>query len=172
MHASSVRTLKLKLAAEQPSTGKCWIPPKRDTLCPKAKEKPQQDGRRGEITSSIKPHTYQRPQRAQTKSCATRRTHRDRERPAFECVSVPWGGTGQQPVHMDHVDHSPSKSMKLGATPFRGTQDGQATVRVLTKCGPWEKGIANHFSVLALRTPWTVWKGKKIWHWKMNSPGR
>ena len=89
MHASSVRTLKLKLAAEQPSTGKCWIPPKRDTLCPKAKEKPQQDGRRGEITSSIKPHTYQRPQRAQTKSCATRRTHRDRERPAFECVSVP-----------------------------------------------------------------------------------
>ena len=60
MHASSVRTLKLKLAAEQPSTGKCWIPPKRDTLCPKAKEKPQKDGRRGEITSSIKPHTYQR----------------------------------------------------------------------------------------------------------------
>ena len=34
--------------------------------------------------------------------------------------------------------------------------------RVLTKCGPLEKGIANHFSILALRTPWTVWKGKKI----------
>ena len=29
--------------------------------------------------------------------------------------------------------------------------------RVLTKCGPLEKGIANHFSILALRTPWTVW---------------
>jgi len=25
-----------------------------------------------------------------------------------------------------------------------------------------EKGIANHFSILALRTPWTVEKGKKI----------
>ena len=43
--------------------------------------------------------------------------------------------------------------------------------RVLTKWGPLEKGMANHFSILALRTPWTVWKGKKIGHWKMNSPG-
>ena len=32
--------------------------------------------------------------------------------------------------------------------------------RVLSKCGPLEKGMANHFSILALRTPWTVWKGK------------
>ena len=43
--------------------------------------------------------------------------------------------------------------------------------RVLTKCGTLEKGMANHFSILALRTPWTVWKGKKIGHWKMNCPG-
>ena len=43
--------------------------------------------------------------------------------------------------------------------------------RGLTQCGPLEKGIANHFSILALRTPWTIWKGKKIGHWKMNSPG-
>ena len=35
-----------------------------------------------------------------------------------------------------------------------------------------EKKIANYFSILALRTIWTVWKGKKIWHWKMNSPGQ
>ena len=40
--------------------------------------------------------------------------------------------------------------------------------RVLTKRGPLEKGMANNFSVLALRAPWTVWKGKKIWHRKMN----
>ena len=32
---------------------------------------------------------------------------------------------------------------------------------VLTKCGPLEKGMANYFSILALRTPWTVWEGKK-----------
>ena len=38
----------------------------------------------------------------------------------------------------------------------------------LKKCGPLEKGMANHFSILALRTPWTVWKGKKIGYWKRN----
>ena len=32
--------------------------------------------------------------------------------------------------------------------------------------------MANHFSILALRTPWTVWKGKKIRHWKMSFPGQ
>ena len=30
------------------------------------------------------------------------------------------------------------------------------------------KGNGKPLSSLALRT-WTVWKGKKIWHWKMNS---
>ena len=38
--------------------------------------------------------------------------------------------------------------------------------RDLTECGPLEKGMANHFSILALRTPWTVWKGKMIGYWK------
>ena len=33
--------------------------------------------------------------------------------------------------------------------------------KVLIKHRPLEKGIANHFSVLALRTPWTIWKGQK-----------
>ena len=37
-------------------------------------------------------------------------------------------------------------------------------------CGPLEKGMANHFSILALRTPWTLWKGKMIGYWKRNSP--
>ena len=32
--------------------------------------------------------------------------------------------------------------------------------RDLTVCGPLEKGMANHFSILALRTPCTVWNGK------------
>ena len=51
-----------------------------------------------------------------------------------------------------------SYSMKLWAMPCRATQDGRV---VLIKCGPLEKGIASHFSILALRTQWTVWKGKK-----------
>ena len=44
--------------------------------------------------------------------------------------------------------------------------------RVLTKHGPLEKGMANHYSILAWRTPWTVWKGEKIGHWEMNSMKR
>ena len=30
------------------------------------------------------------------------------------------------------------------------------------------KGNANNFSILALRIPWTIWKGKKLWCWKTN----
>ena len=30
--------------------------------------------------------------------------------------------------------------------------------------------MANHFSILALRTPWITQKGKKIGHWKINFP--
>ena len=57
--SSPVRTPSLHLAAEQPSTGKCWIPPKKDTPCPRAKEKPQQDGRKGKSAFRIKSHTRQ-----------------------------------------------------------------------------------------------------------------
>jgi len=41
--------------------------------------------------------------------------------------------------------------------------------RFLTICGPLEKEMANHVSILALRTPWIVRKGQKVWHWKMNT---
>ena len=58
--SSPARTPKFQLAAEQPSTGECWIPPKKDTPHPKAKEESQKDGRRGAIMLRIKPHTCQR----------------------------------------------------------------------------------------------------------------
>ena len=61
MHsASPARTPKLQLTLEQPSTGECWIPPKKDTPHPREKEKPQLDCRTGEITFIIKPQTHQR----------------------------------------------------------------------------------------------------------------
>ena len=56
------------------------------------------------------------------------------------------------------MDHILCKSMKLWAMPCRATQDRW---RVLTKGGPLEKGTGNHFSILALKTPWSVWKGKR-----------
>ena len=58
--SSPVRTPKLQLAAEQPSTGERWIPPKKDTPHPRAKDESQKDGRRGAIMLRIKPHTCQR----------------------------------------------------------------------------------------------------------------
>ena len=68
LSSSPVRTPTLQPGAEQLSTGECWIPSKKDTPCPRAKEKPQQDSRRGKIAfrinppqkKRIKPHTCQR----------------------------------------------------------------------------------------------------------------
>ena len=56
------------------------------------------------------------------------------------------------------MDHIMCKSRKLWAMPCRAIQDRW---RVLTKCGPLEKGTGNHFSIFALKTPWRVWKGKR-----------
>ena len=70
---------------------------KKDTPHPRAKEKPHQDGRRGEITFRIKPHTLQRCWRTQTKPCV----HQDPETPqrlsqnCLQCLSVCCRGTGQ-----------------------------------------------------------------------------
>ena len=65
-----------------------------------------------------------------------------------------------------------SNSMKLWAMPYRAIQDRWVMVESSDKTWSTGGGTANHFSILALRTPWTVWKGKKIGHWKMNSPGQ
>ena len=84
--SSPVRTPKLQLTAEQPLTGECWIPPRKDTPCPRAKEKPQQDGRRGKITFRIKPHMLQRRSEGSNKPGIHRtwRPHRDSQ----SCVGV------------------------------------------------------------------------------------
>ena len=87
MCSSSARTPKLQLTAELPSTGECWIPPKKDTTCRRAKEKIQQDGRRGKTTFRIKPNNCQRCRRAQTKLCV----HQDPKAPqrlSQTCLSV------------------------------------------------------------------------------------
>ena len=97
MHSSSsARTPKLQLAAEQPSTRERWIPPKKDTLCPKAKEKPQQDGRRDEITFRIKPHTRQRHSESPNKTLCRPGDSTETEADLPLSVSVSCGGTGQQ----------------------------------------------------------------------------
>ena len=88
------RTPKLQLAAEQPWTGECWIPPKKDIPHPRAKGKPQQDSRRGEITFRIKLHTYQRHSEGSNKPCV----HQDPKTPQrlsqnCECLLWRYGST-------------------------------------------------------------------------------
>ena len=58
------------------------------------------------------------------------------------------------------------------ATQLSGAVEGHVPdSQGLTRCGPLEKETANHLGILALRTLWIVWKGKKIWRWKMCPPG-
>ena len=69
----------------------------------------------------------------------------------------------------DHI--SLSNSMKLWAMPRRTTQDRR--LMVVSSDKTWSPGEGNGKLLLyALRTPWTVWKSKKIGHWNMNSPGQ
>ena len=64
--------------------------------------------------------------------------------------------------------HGERTSTKLRAMPCRATQDGLDVMEASDKGDPLEKGMANHSSIPALRTPRTVWKGKNIWHRKMS----
>ena len=56
--------------------------------------------------------------------------------------------------------------------PHRTNQDQQDRVKSSNK--PWSTGggMATHSSILATRTSWTVWKGKKMWHQKISPPGQ
>ena len=94
--SSPGRTPKLQLAAEQPLTGEHWITQKRDIPSPRAKEKPQQDGGRGEIMFRIKPLTCQRLSEGSNKTCAHQNPEDSTETESDLCLSVSCEGTGQQ----------------------------------------------------------------------------
>ena len=64
-----------------------------------------------------------------------------------------------------------SNSMKLWAMPRWAIQDRWDQVESSDKMWSTEQGMANHMGILVFRIPWTVWKGKKIWYWKMNPSG-
>ena len=52
------------------------------------------------------------------------------------------------------------------------TQDGRVMVERFDRMWSTREGMANQFSILALRTPGTVWKGKMIGYWQRNTPGQ
>ena len=55
--------------------------------------------------------------------------------------------------------------------PCGATQEGRVMVERSNRMWSTGEGNGKPLRILALRTPWTAWKGKKIGHWKMNSPG-
>ena len=80
-----------------------------------------------------------------------------------ECIWFFWSH-GPQPC-LSQWNYEPRP--RLG----RVTQDGWIMVESSDKT--WSTGEHNGKPLQhsCLRTTWTVWKGRKIWHWKMNSPG-
>ena len=65
----------------------------------------------------------------------------------------PQSQTTSQSDHMDHslVELNETKPCHVGTPKTDGSW-----WRILTECGPLQKGMANHFSILTLRTPPTV----------------
>ena len=178
VHSSSpVRTPKLQLTAEQPSMGECWSPPKKDTLCPKA-EKPQQDGRRGEITFRIKPHTHQSIQKAQTKH-----VHQGLETPerlsqtclwVFECLLWRnWSavdfcedrGSGCSRLLLCNTWHKPSWRRSPFAPPESRQADDSQTAEQL-----YQRNSHTVKKILGPTTDWGSGRGTEnpqwIWLWR------
>ena len=67
--SSSVKTPKLQLADKQPSTGECWIPPKKDSPHPRQKRRPNKTV--GAAKSHLESNLIlpRDSQRVQTKPC-------------------------------------------------------------------------------------------------------
>ena len=59
----------------------------------------------------------------------------------------------QKTSQSDHTDHSLVSLNETKPCRVGPPKTGGSWWRGLTECGPLEKGMANHFSILALRTP-------------------
>ena len=69
--SSPERTPKLELTTERPSTGECWIPPKKIYPMSKGKGEAPEDGRKGKTVFRIKPHTHQTHSEGSDKTLCT-----------------------------------------------------------------------------------------------------
>ena len=77
------------------------------------------------------------------------------------------------------MNESPSQSQPCLAQAFYNSLklydvQGHEWDMVKSSDKTWYPGEekTTHFSILVSRTPWTVWKGKKIWYQKMSPPAR
>ena len=165
-------TPKLQLTIEQPLTGECWIPPKKNTPHPRTKGKPQQDSRRAEITFRTKPHARQRCSEGSNKTLCTPGPWgltRDWARPAFECLSVSCWGTGQQwPVTGMGLSLQQTWRHGVWAPPQSHWADNPQTGKQL-----YQRSSCTVVKVLGPRRDFPIWwsgKGNenlwRIWLWR------
>ena len=63
-----------------------------------------------------------------------------------------------------------SNSMKLWAMMCRATQDRWVMMEISDKTWSTGEGNGKPLQYSCLQNPMKIWKGKKIGHWKMNSP--
>ena len=103
MASSSAKTPKLQLASEQPLTEECWIPPKKDSPCPRRSPSKMLGGVKLCLESN--PIHAKDVQRAQTKPCVHQDPGERSSDPtidwlrlACECPGVSSGGVGRWPA--------------------------------------------------------------------------
>ena len=82
-----------------------------------------------------------------------------------------WKPHSQKTKQSDDMDHSLVLDQGNSAMLCRATQDGWIMVESSDKTWSTGEGNGKPLQILAVRTIWTVWIGKKIGHWKMKSPG-
>ena len=95
--------------------------------------------------------------------------------PELAQTHVHWVGDAIQPSHPLSSPSPPAFNLSQHQGLFQWVSSSYQVAKVLelqlqqqsfqwiTKHGPLEKGMANHLSSLALRTPWTAWKGHCAW---------
>ena len=97
--ASPARTPELQLTAEQPLTGESWIPPKKDTPCPRAKEKTSKIIGGAKLRLEPNPILTRDIQQIQTKPCVHQDPGTSQETEPdlpLSVLSVSCRGMGQQ----------------------------------------------------------------------------
>ena len=122
-----------------------WLPVPRQEQRPRGETpRPSQEAAAVLYWSSREEIPHVQCKRNPTKTVSTERGHQR----AYRLKSQ-----SQKTSQSDHMVHSLVRLPETKACCVGPPNLDGSSWRVLTKCGPLEKGMANHFSILALGTP-------------------
>ena len=128
MHSSPPeRTPKSQLAAEQPSTGECWIPPKKKIPHVQRQRSPNKTvgGAKSCFQSNCKPARDTWRVKQNLVHTRTQRPQRDGTKSAFDCLSVSCWGMGQQwpATETEALAAADPEHAACSISPLRGGHD-------------------------------------------------